>query len=442
MKKLIFRAVSVLVLILAIAAGTALFLVRYAREGETWAGFRSNGNVYKNGVLTRGELVSGDGVTLASFSESGLSYAEDYKTRVSTLHLVGDRAGNTAYGAISLFRSRLMGYSLSGGVYAEDGAGETVTLSVSAKVSNAAYDALSGRSGAVMVADYETGEILCMVSTPSFDPADPPTISADDTSGVYVNRAISAAYPPGSVFKLVTLAAAIENIDDLYDRAFHCEGSRTFGTGTVVCTRAHGDMKIEDALAMSCNCVFAELAVELGADTMAEYADKLGLTESFSIDGAKVTAGSYDKSGDSIYLAWSGAGQYHDLVTPAGMMRLAAAVANGGAACDFTLLEKPAGEAAQSRRVLSDDTAKKMRDMMRYAVTLTYGEENFPGLQLCAKSGTAEVGGGQAPHAWFVGFIENEEHPYAFAVVVENGGWGAGTAGSVANTVLQAAVSG
>ena len=78
--------------------------------------------------------------------------------------------------------------------------------------------------------------------------------------------------------------------------------------------------------------------------------------------------------------------------------------------------------------------------MMRYNVQTSYGDDNYPGLNLCAKSGTAEVGGDMSPHAWFVGFIDNEETPLAFVVVVENGGWGSQTAGTVANTVLQEAV--
>lgn len=439
LKKLKFRTISVFILVLAIICGLSLYVFRLVVSGENWASFVSNGNVYKNGILTVGTITDRNGVVLASITKDGISYAQDEIVRKSSLHLIGDRSGNIAYGALSLFAVELTGYDLLSGVYSSDGRGGTAELSVSADLNKAAYNALNGRNGAVAVMNYETGEILCMVSSPSFDPENPPIISSDDTSGVYINRAISASFVPGSVYKLVTLAAAIENIDDLYERDFHCDGKIEIGNGTVTCTTVHGDMKIEDALAKSCNCVFAQLASELGGNIMEEYAEKLGFTESFMIDGAKVTAGNYAKASDgSIDLAWSGAGQANDLVTPAAMLRYVAAIANGGKAKDMTFLKE--GTSGYTRLLLSD-TAKKIADMMNYCVYLTYNEENFPGLELYAKSGTAEVGGGANPHAWFAGFIKNENYPYAFVVIIENGGWGSLQAGAVANSVLQIAIN-
>jgi peptidoglycan glycosyltransferase len=125
------------------------------------------------------------------------------------------------------------------------------------------------------------------------------------------------------------------------------------------------------------------------------------------------------------------------------MLRFVGAVANDGVAVRMTLFRETALSAflpKASRRLLSKDTADKLAVMMNYNVYKTYGQKNFPGLELYAKSGTAEVGGGKAPNAWFVGFIKNEKFPLAFVVVVENGGYGAHTAGAVANSVLQAAV--
>jgi peptidoglycan glycosyltransferase len=208
----------------------------------------------------------------------------------------------------------------------------------------------------------------------------------------------------------------------------------------------HGELKIEDALAVSCNSAFGELALELGGDTLARYAEKFGLTKSFEIDGIGTAAGNFTAApDDTSYLAWSGIGQYQDTVCPAAMLRYVCAIANGGRAVDMTLL-KPAGLSsvfpAGSERLLSADTAEKIATMMNYNVYKTYGQDNFPGLELYAKSGTAEVGGDASPHAWFVGFITNEDFPLAFVVVVENGGGGSRAAGPVANAVLQAAVFG
>jgi peptidoglycan glycosyltransferase len=172
---------------------------------------------------------------------------------------------------------------------------------------------------------------------------------------------------------------------------------------------------------------------------MEKYAQKLGLTESFYIDGAKVASGNYTREAEgSIALGWSGAGQADDLVAPAAMLRYVSAIANGGNAHNMTFLY---GGTSGHTRLISGDTADKIAEMMNYCVYLTYGEEKFPGLELYAKSGTAEVGGNAEPHAWFTGFIRNENCPYAFVVVIENGGWGSSQAGSVANTILQAAVN-
>ena len=92
--------------------------------------------------------------------------------------------------------------------------------------------------------------------------------------------------------------------------------------------------------------------------------------------------------------------------------------------------------------MLSEETAASLEEMMHNNVVNNYGEGNFPGLDLCAKSGTAEVGGDAAPNAWFAGFIRNEDYPLAFIVLVENGGSGSKVAGQVASTVLQSIVNG
>ena len=119
------------------------------------------------------------------------------------------------------------------------------------------------------------------------------------------------------------------------------------------------------------------------------------------------------------------------------MLRLVSAIANGGSVVEPTLLLDNTNSTAS---LLKTSTANKLRDMMNYNVRAHYGTNTFPGLDLCAKTGTAEVGDGTS-HAWFTGFLLDSAHPYAFVVLVENGGGGLSVAGSVANTVLQAAVN-
>lgn len=439
------RAVSVLLLVALLMGGLCLYIARFVSSGEKWASSVVNRAVFSDGMLATGTLTDRNGVVLAAWRE-GRVFADDERLRRASMHAVGDMSGGVGTGALTSFRSRLIGYDFINGIYSREGTGGEVALTLDSRLQTAAYDALAGRRGCVIVSDWLTGDIVCMVSSPTFDPENPPADVENDPryEGVYINRAISAAYIPGSVFKLVTAAAAIENIGDIYERVFECEGSAIIGGEAVTCTERHGSLTFEDALAVSCNVTFAKLSLELGADTLARYAESLGLTRRHSIDGISTARGRFDEAEDgSADLGWSGVGQYNDTVCPAAMLRLVSAIANGGGAPRLRLTERGAPGKfmpAASERVMDKETARRLALMMSYNVERTYGAGNFPNLELYAKSGTAEVGGGEQPHAWFTGFITNEGHPFAFTVVVENGGSGASAAGAVANAVLQAAL--
>lgn len=434
MKKVTHRSYAALVLAVALLLGLGVYVWRFAVHGADWAGFGGNGSVYSGGKLTVGTVTDRNGVVLADVSEGQRAYAADAETRIATLHAVGDAAGNIGTGALTAFASELSGYSPVTGVASGGG---TVALSIDAELCKTARAALAGRKGAVLVSDYTTGEILCMVSSPSYDPEAGFDAADPWYDGVFLNRCISAAYTPGSVFKLVTLAAAIEQIDGLYDRSFTCAGSTVADGHEIHCTGVHGEQTVEQALANSCNCAFAELSLELGGETLKAYADRFGFTEPLSVSGISTRAGNFEAAPvGSTALAWSGIGQSTDLVCPYALLRYVAAIANGGTAAGPTLLS---GGRTGTTRLLRADTAEKLKEMMSYNVAYSYGAWNFPNLPLCAKTGTAETGNG-ASHAWFTGFLDDPEHPYAFAVIVENGGGGLSNAGPVANAVLQKAI--
>jgi len=425
-KKVKNRSWASLLIALLLVVGLAVYLVKLADNGGAWA-------TYFNGGTPGGTILDRNGVTLYSSTEDGVSWAADYTTRLACYHLIGDSTGNVRTGALRQFRDRLTGYSFISGT----SSGKTLQLTVDSSLNAAAYNALAGRDGAVMLIDYTTGEILCMVSTPADDPSNPSAAPAD---GTYLNKCLSASFVPGSVYKLVTLAAAIENIPDLFERSFWCEGSSVVGGAVLNCTGSHGSQTIEQALANSCNCAFGEIALELGADTLAEYAEKLGITQELTLDGMTVTPGSFDKAeAGSIGLAWSGIGQYNDLVGPYALVRYVCAIANGGSILEPTLLGH--GSLDGETELLSADTAARIAEMMNNNVQTAYGGQwTFPGLNVSAKTGTAEVGDGTS-HAWMTGFLNDPAHPYAFVVLVENAGGGLTNAGPVANQVLQAAVS-
>ena len=426
MKKVKRRATAALLIAALLVVGLAVYLVRLADDGGAWASYFSGGT-------PGGTILDRNGVVLYSSDEDGYSFAEDWSTRVSCYHLLGDPNGNVRTGALRQFRDRLAGYSFVEGATS----GKTISLSVDSTLNVAACSALAGRSGAVMLMDYTTGEVLCMVSSPGDDPENP---SSEPADGTYLNKCLSSSFTPGSVFKLVTLAAAIDNIPDLFERSLWCEGEMIVDGALLTCTGNHGSQTIEQALANSCNCAFGTLALELGPELMAEYAEKLGMTASLQLDGMDVLPGSFTKGGaGSVGLAWSGVGQYEDLVCPYAMLRYVSAIANGGSVYEPTLLGH--GSLDRETELLSAETAQRIAEMMNYNVQNAYGSWVFPGLDVSAKTGTAEVGDGTS-HAWMTGFLNDPAHPYAFVVILEHAGGGLANAGPVANAVLQAAVSG
>lgn len=450
MRKIEKRAVLCLIIALALIAGLGLFCFRFVKNASDWAAYPYNRHMYSNsGQLLSGTILDRDGDVLTEVKDGERVYYPDATVRRATVHAVGDGSGYIGTGALTAFADRLSGYNLITGGYSPLGSGRNLTLTLDAYLNVTAYNAMDGRQGTVGVYNYKTGDILCMVSTPSFDPENAPDASSAE-DGIYLNRFLSSAQVPGSIFKTVTLTAALENLPDLKDRTFTCTGETTVGGTVITCPKPHGKMDIESAFANSCNGVFGALAAELGGDTMTKYVEQAGLTRRMSVDGIMTAAGHYDVSdADKGQIGWSGVGQYTDTVNPCNMMAYMGAIANGGTAAVPRLIldiTTPSGIPTSWQRTEETDTlvqggtAAQVKEMMKNNVVQTYGTDRFRGLDIGAKSGTAEVGGDKRPNAWFAGFLDDPEHPYAFIVLVENGGGGASVAGEIAATVLQACV--
>lgn len=453
MKKIERRAVMCLLLALVLALGTVVFLGKYVLHAGNWASSAFNRHLYNSdGQLAVGTVLDRDGDVLSSAQDGKRTYYDNETVRKATLHAVGDLQGNIGTGALNAFADKLTGYGLLNGAFGADRGG-SLYLTLDARYNYEAYQALNGHAGTVAVYNYKTGEVLCMVSAPSYDPLNVPRdIETNDRyKGAYLNRFLSSTFTPGSVYKTVTLAAALEEFPDLQDRTWTCTGSIQIGEETIVCSGTHGEQHIGDAFANSCNVAFAQMAEELGADTLKKYTEKAGLTDSYSLDGLPTAKGSFAFDGMTDgQLGWAGVGQHKDQVNPCALMVYMGAIANGGKAAEPYLIQKTVSALGipslphltrKTGTLVSGNTADALADMMADNVEKTYGTKRFPNMDLCAKSGTAEVGEGQTPHAWFAGFLRNEDAPYAFVVLVENGGGGLSVAGSVANTVLQAAVN-
>lgn len=444
MRKIERRAMICLIIAFGLFIGICTFGYRFIRYGSDWASFPANKHSYAN----TGTVKDRDGDILSEVTKTGRTYYPNETVRKATLHVVGDKNGSIGTGAITAFSSRLSGYNLLTGSKSLFETKKTLNLTIDAAFNVTAYKALNGKKGTVAVYDYITGEILCLVSTPSFDPQNPPTdTSGENYEGVYLNRFLSSSIIPGSIFKIVTLNAALENIPDIYNKTWNCTGSKIIGGAKITCPRAHGKLNITSAFANSCNGVFGELASEIGGQKMQYYVEKAGLTSSVSVDGIKTAKGSFFFEGaEKADIAWGGVGQGKDSINPCSMLTYVGAIASNGSSAIPKIIKSVEGsilpDISTTKRtdtLINPETAKKIKEMMKNNVVSIYGANRFPE-NTCAKSGTAEVGGGLSPHAWFTGFIDDIKHPYAFIVLVENGGGGSRVAGSIASTVLNAIV--
>ncbi|MBQ2927441.1 MAG: penicillin-binding protein [Oscillospiraceae bacterium] len=433
--------------IFLLLAGMLFFLWEYAAHAHEWVAFTGSPHIYNNTNIGCGTIYDRSGEVLLDITEAR-SYSPDAATRKSTLHWLGDRKGFINAAAVSTYAGEMAGFDRINGVYAASGAGGKANLTLSARVQNTALEALGDRKGTVAVYNYKTGEILCAVTTPTFDPDNVPDIAGDTSgaySGVYLNRFLQSAYVPGSIFKIVTLAAAMETVPGIEQETFQCYGKLEYGTEAVTCEKAHGRQTLQQAFANSCNCAFAKIAELVGKTKMVDAVRKYEVTKSLSFDGITTAKGNYDISETAmVSFAWSCIGQHTDLVNPARFMTFMGAIANGGSAAEPYVMARVENsgettyeaEPEKTPRLMSEAVAEKVGEYMRSNVQQVYGDWNFPGLSVCAKSGTSELGGGQKSNAMFAGFVDSDEYPLAFMVVVENGGYGSHTCVPILSKVL------
>ena len=433
--------------IILFLAGMVFFLWEYATEAHEWVAFSGSPHIYNNSNIGCGTIYDRSGTVLLDITENR-AYSSEAATRKSTLHWLGDRKGYINAAAVSTYAGEMAGFDLINGVYASSGEGGQANLTLSARVQNTALEAMGDRKGTVAVYNYKTGEILCAVTTPTYDPDNVPDIAGDTSGaydGVYLNRFIQSSYVPGSIFKIVTLAAAMECVPGIEEETFRCYGKLEYGTEAVTCEKAHGNQTLQQAFANSCNCAFAQIAEKIGKNNMVSYVKKFEVTKQLSFDGITTAKGNYDISNTAtVSFAWSCIGQHSDLVNPARYMTFMGAIANGGAAAEPYLMAHVENggettyeaEAQSTGRIMSKEVAQQVKEYMRYNVQQVYGDWNFPGLSVCAKSGTSELGGGQKSNAMFAGFVDSDEYPLAFMVVVENGGYGSHTCVPILSKVL------
>lgn len=447
MKKVSRRALFALALALVLLGGASLFTLQYFARGSQWVTFSGSPHVYENGVLQTGTVLDSDGEVLLTLTGTR-TYSRDPILRESFLHILGDPTGNVPDPILEQYSAYLAGYSPINGIYFAENTAKDLELTLNSQVQKTAYQALAGRKGTVAVYNYVNGEIICAASSPSYDPYNIPEITEDPTGkfdGIYVNRFTDSVYVPGSIFKLVTAACALDTMDEsLLTRTFQCDGTLEVGDEVVVCNGIHGEITLKEALAKSCNCAFGSLSLELGADALEDYVNQMGLLKTYSSDGLQTKAGRFDLTDVApVDLAWSGIGQHDVMINPYSFLRFVGAIAGNGTAAEPYFVSKCGDYQAKNRSFhldISEKTTGVLKEYMANNVRTVYGADLFPNVTVCAKSGTAEVGEGQTPHATFAGFVDDPRYPLAFIVVVENGGSGSAVCSSIAGNVLSECV--
>ncbi len=353
--------------------------------------------------------------------------------------------------------------------------GSSVELTLDPAAQQAAVDALGGQQGAVVAIEPSTGKILAMVSTPGYDPN---ALSTHDTAAANAayqellnadgnplrNKTIQENYPPGSTFKLVTAAAALESgsytpesvlpAPTLYTLPGTSTTLPNFGGGSC---GANDETTLANALRISCNTAFADLGATIGDDAIREQAEKFGFGDDSLDIPMPVATSSYPQDPNAAQTALTAIGQESVRSTPLQMAMVAAAIANDGElmrpylidtvrTADLDVISQT--EPSTYSQAVSADTAQQLTDMMLGVVQSGSGTAaQISGVQVAGKSGTAQTGvDGQNPHAWFTAFAPADNPQVAVAAIVLNGGdsgseaTGGRVAAPIARAVIQAVI--
>lgn len=360
--------------------------------------------------------------------------------------------------------SRLLAHKWSDLITGKTPKGGTVSLTIMREAQKAAAQQLGDKKGAVVALDPRTGAILAMYSSPSYDPNPLATHDSALEQNTWktlnaspdkpmLNRATADAYPPGSTFKVIMSALALEN-GLKPDSTVDAPQTLTLPNSTHLLPNYEGEtcsdagkMQLIDALKVSCNTAFAKIGIEAGADKVQEMANRFGLNAAPPDIGVRTVRSKTGDLADPAQRAMSSIGQVNVQETPLQNALVAATVANGGVQMTPYLVDEILGpdlsviskHKASERRVISTDIAGELTTMMHKVVTDGTGKRaNLPGYQVSGKTGTAQNAG--PDHGWFMGFAQKGNDPptVAICVFLQNAGHGgSGNATEIAGNIMQ-----
>lgn len=410
----------------------------------------------------RGRILDREGNELAVSDPDGSRRYTD----ASVAHIVGyldSRYGSQ--GVELVFNEQLSGQSapswdsaLNAEFNRAANAGLDVQLTIDPAIQRAAATALGARKGAVVAIDPRNGEVLAMVSVPTYDPGalgENGDALLNSPDSPLVNRATQGLYPPGSTFKTVTATSLLENKVIAPDTVVTCKEQVVIDGFPIRCdnvSQGPGTYPFKSAFTFSVNAIFAEQGVKLGWDNLLATAQKFGFGRSlpFTLPTAETQLTTPGDKLTKTLLASTAFGQGQILATPLQMAVVAAAVANDGVVVQphLGLSALKAGEPVQSLaenseiRVMSSQVSKTMRDFMVSVIDNSQAAGvAIQGVKIGGKTGTAELADDGTSHAWFIAFAPAENPVIAVAVVVERGGRGGEVASPIAGQVIKAALA-
>lgn len=332
--------------------------------------------------------------------------------------------------------------------------GDRLITTLDASLTQVAWEALGDYKGAVIVLEQESGNVLCCISKPSFDPNTVAEnwdyLNSGEAGSVFLNRGLQGLYPPGSTFKIVTSLAALRQGQTPDGITYTCEGAASSGDYTMHCAGGgvHGTLTLPTAFAVSCNTYFASLGLGLDWEGVRETADSLYLNADLVLElPSKASVFSANQDSPDALKMQTAIGQGETLVTPMEMACICAAAANHGIlmkprfadhlenASGRTVKEYPVEELG---RVMEEKECRILTSLMRGVVE--YGSASLLAndrVTICGKTGSAEHGdGSEETHSWFVGFGESEGRDITVCVLAESAGSGASVAVPVANQLF------
>jgi cell division protein FtsI/penicillin-binding protein 2/cell division protein FtsW (lipid II flippase) len=403
--------------------------------------------------VTRGRILDRNGEVLAETVEAPDGTASRVYHQPGAVHVVGfDSPAVGTAGAEAAADRTLMGRDAGGPLHTlqkilhQERAGDDVQLTLDVRLQRVAERVMGGAVGAAVAIDPRSGDVLALVSNPvfpaGFTEAEWAALRNDPRSPL-LNRATQGLYPPGSTFKTVTLAGAVERgLVRATDMATCPESIVVDGIPISSRNEPPGrrTRTVADALAYSCNTFFARLGIELGEERLTSTAEAFGLTESIPF-ALPTSEAALSEGGDFLSaqsgLAVTAFGQGELQVTPLHLALVAAAIANEGAVPEPRLLLDD--EPATWKRAMSPNAARAVAQMMEHAVQTGWAASAaISGVRVAGKTGSAEVAPGANSHALFIAFAPVDNPQIAVAVVKERAGSGSREAGPVAKALIEA----